>query len=84
MGVTPYYLSWFRKHLGRSNLASGCASGDELRGYDDALEDPLAEEAYMPVPGITHRYPDRVLFYTHTLCDVLPTLQSTPKGGGPV
>ncbi|HUL60176.1 MAG TPA: KamA family radical SAM protein, partial [Anaeromyxobacteraceae bacterium] len=34
------------------------------------LEDPLAEERDMPVPGITHRYPDRVLFYTTHNCPV--------------
>jgi lysine 2,3-aminomutase len=32
--------------------------------------DPLAEERDMPVPGITHRYPDRVLFYTSHNCPV--------------
>ena len=34
------------------------------------LEDPLAEERDMPVPGVTHRYPDRVLFYTTHNCPV--------------
>jgi lysine 2,3-aminomutase len=34
------------------------------------LEDPLAEERDMPVPGITHRYPDRVLLYTTHNCPV--------------
>jgi lysine 2,3-aminomutase len=34
------------------------------------LEDPLAEESHMPVPGITHRYPDRVLFYVTHNCPV--------------
>ena len=34
------------------------------------LEDPLGEERFMPVPGITHRYPDRVLFYVTHNCPV--------------
>jgi lysine 2,3-aminomutase len=34
------------------------------------LEDPLAEERDMPTPGITHRYPDRVLFYVTHNCPV--------------
>lgn len=34
------------------------------------LVDPLAEERDMPVPGITHRYPDRVLFYISPDCAV--------------
>lgn len=28
---------------------------------DPDLEDPLGEDAHMPVPGLVHRYPDRVL-----------------------
>ncbi|MFW5967436.1 MAG: KamA family radical SAM protein, partial [Persicimonas sp.] len=40
----------------------------EPRAFE--LEDPLAEEAHMPVPGITHRYPDRVLFYVTHNCPV--------------
>lgn len=40
----------------------------ELTTYPFELEDPLAEEAHMPVPGITHRYPDRVLFYVSHNC----------------
>lgn len=42
----------------------------ELRTYDFELEDPLAEESHMPVTGITHRYPDRVLFYVSHHCPV--------------
>ncbi len=42
----------------------------ELITYPFELEDPLAEEAHMPVPGITHRYPDRVLFYVSHNCPV--------------
>lgn len=40
----------------------------ELVEYAFELDDPLAEEAHMPVPGITHRYPDRVLFYASHNC----------------
>jgi lysine 2,3-aminomutase len=42
----------------------------ELTIREMDLEDPLAEERDMPVPGITHRYPDRVLFYTTHNCPV--------------
>lgn len=34
------------------------------------LADPLAEESHMPVPGLTHRYPDRVLLYATHNCPV--------------
>lgn len=42
----------------------------ELETFAWELEDPLAEEAHMPVPGITHRYPDRVLLYASHNCPV--------------
>lgn len=32
--------------------------------------DPLSEEAQSPVPGLIHRYPDRVLLYTTHNCPV--------------
>src|SRR5207248_9113837 len=35
-------------------------------GYE--LEDPLEEDKDMPVPGLTHRYPDRVLLVTTHVC----------------
>lgn len=34
------------------------------------LEDPLAEDSRAPVPNITHRYPDRVLFLVSNRCAV--------------
>ncbi len=43
---------------------------DELRTFDFELEDPLAEERNMVVPGLTHRYPDRVLLYASHNCPV--------------
>ena len=35
-------------------------------GYE--LEDPLEEDKDSPVPGLTHRYPDRVLLVTTHVC----------------
>jgi lysine 2,3-aminomutase len=32
------------------------------------MKDPLYEDKNSPVPGITHRYPDRVLFHVSNLC----------------
>jgi lysine 2,3-aminomutase len=34
------------------------------------MSDPLAEEKHSPVPGLTHRYPDRVLFLVSNQCAV--------------
>ena len=40
----------------------------ELEDEEDTLEDPLAEDAMSPVPNLTHRYPDRVLFLVCHQC----------------
>ncbi len=32
------------------------------------MGDPLSEDTDSPVPGITHRYPDRVLFHVSNVC----------------
>src|SRR5256884_4017979 len=34
----------------------------------DGMVDSLAEDAHSPVPNITHRYPDRVLFLVSPVC----------------
>ena len=69
LGVTPYYLSLVKTPSWSDPIwRQVVPSPDELISFDDAVDDPLAEERYMPVPGITHRYPDRVLFYTHHHC----------------
>ena len=44
----------------------------DLRELQDTigLEDPLAEEENSPVPNLTHRYPDRVLFLVSSDCPI--------------
>jgi lysine 2,3-aminomutase len=34
----------------------------------DELSDPCGEDSHMPVPGLVHRYPDRVLFLVTDRC----------------
>jgi lysine 2,3-aminomutase len=34
------------------------------------MDDPLAEDEASPVPGLTHRYPDRVLLVTTSYCSM--------------
>ena len=43
-------------------------TGRELRGYEAMMADSLSEEAHSPVPGLVHRYPDRVLMLVTTQC----------------
>ena len=34
------------------------------------MSDPLAEDRDSPVPGLTHRYPDRVLLHVSNVCSM--------------
>jgi lysine 2,3-aminomutase len=43
---------------------------EELDGSDDELTDPIGDAAFTPVPGITHRYRDRVLLKPLHVCPV--------------
>jgi lysine 2,3-aminomutase len=71
MGITPYYaaLMDIEDPLCPVRQQSVPVMG-ELDIYPEDLDDPLGEEKDMPVPGITHRYPDRVLFYLTHNCPV--------------
>jgi lysine 2,3-aminomutase len=71
MGITPYYASLMDPDDPRCPVRlQSVPTGGELNISSTDLEDPLAEERDMPVPGITHRYPDRVLFYVTHNCPV--------------
>ena len=69
MAITPYYASLMDKADPECPVRRQSVPHEgELRILPTDLEDPLAEERDMPVPGLTHRYPDRVLFYTSHVC----------------
>jgi len=69
LAVTPYYLSLMdpddASHPLRRCMTPTTAELELAPG--EAL-DPLAEEGHMPVPGLVHRYPDRVLFLATDYC----------------
>lgn len=66
--VNPYYLSLIR-YPGDPIWLQCIPDAVELEDRN-ALEDPLNEEADSPVPSITHRYPDRVLFLVTSQCSM--------------
>lgn len=71
MGITPYYASLIDPENPNCPIRlQSVPKKGELNILPTDLEDPLAEERDMPVPGVTHRYPDRVLFYTTHNCPV--------------
>jgi lysine 2,3-aminomutase len=43
-------------------------TADEITPFTGMMEDSLAEDRHSPVPGLVHRYPDRVLMLVTTQC----------------
>jgi len=72
LSITPYYLSL----IDRTNYADdpvfrqAFPSPEELSVSFCDHADPLHEDADSPIPGITHRYPDRVLFHISNVCSM--------------
>lgn len=42
----------------------------ELTIRPEELADPISDAAFTPVPGVTHRYPDRVILHITKTCEV--------------
>lgn len=69
--VTPYYLSLAdRFHPHCPILLQVLPQRAELSDPIFDQPDPLAEETHQAAPGLTHRYPDRVLWYLSHNCAV--------------
>lgn len=69
MAITPYYLSLMDpKDLQDPIRKQAIPTSQELKKTNCDSEDPLHEEADSPVPGLTHRYPDRVLLLVTDRC----------------
>ncbi len=68
--ITPYYLSLINRDDFRNDPVFRQAFPDpqELEIDKCDMADPLAEDEDSPIPGITHRYPDRVLFHISNVC----------------
>ncbi|AQS49385.1 lysine 2,3-aminomutase [Thioclava nitratireducens] len=45
-------------------------SAAELVTRAEEMEDPIGDDAHSPAPGLTHRYPDRVILHITKTCDV--------------
>jgi lysine 2,3-aminomutase len=71
MAITPYYLSLIdhKNSLDPVRLQSiPRIAESHLDPFD--MADPLNEDADAPVPGMTHRYPDRVLLLLTDQCSM--------------
>lgn len=72
LSITPYYLSLIDFDNYKNDPVFKQAFADLREKYVDKSEfkDPLSEDSDSPVPGITHRYPDRVLFHVSNICSM--------------
>jgi len=70
MSITPYYLSLIDIDNIENDpvFKQSVPSIHELDFSHSDMADPLHEDQDSPVPGITHRYPDRVLFLVSNAC----------------
>ncbi len=67
--VTPYFASLIDPNdptcpIRRQVIPTSL----ELAPFDAEMADSLAEDSHSPVPGLVHRYPDRVLMLVTTQC----------------
>jgi lysine 2,3-aminomutase len=71
VGITPYYASLLSPDDAgqplRRTVVPVLGEYEVSRGE---AEDPLGEDTHSPVPGLVHRYPDRVLLLVTNFCSV--------------
>ena len=72
LSITPYYLSLIdTDDYENDPIFKQCfANVLEADVCDYDMEDPLAEDKDSPIPGITHRYPDRCLLHVSNTCSM--------------
>lgn len=71
MAITPYYLTLIDPSDPNCPIRKQAVPGiSELNVGKYDMEDPLDEDVDSPVPGLTHRYPDRVLFLITDMCSM--------------
>ena len=71
MAITPYYLSLIDPNDPYDPIRRQCIpQGAECNIAPADLNDPLHEDEDSPAPGLTHRYPDRVLFLITDMCSM--------------
>jgi len=69
LAMTPYYASLMVPgDLDDPIRRQAVPLPEECFHHGHERSDPLAEEETSPVPGLTHRYPDRVLLVTTNYC----------------
>ncbi len=71
MAITPYYVSLIDPNNPDCPVRKQAVpTGKETYQSPADLLDPLHEDEDSPVPGLTHRYPDRVLLLITDMCSM--------------
>lgn len=69
MAITPHYFSLIDRDDPHCPIRRQVIPRvEELNTSPEELSDPCGEDGMMPVPGLVHRYPDRVLFLITDRC----------------
>ncbi len=69
LGITPYYASLMAREDAAEPLRrTHIPVGTEYLQAPGEADDPLGEDGHSVVPGLVHRYPDRVLFLATGFC----------------
>jgi lysine 2,3-aminomutase len=69
LAITPYYMSLLSENDPDHPLRRTVVpTAQELLKMPGESDDPLGEESQSPVPGLVHRYPDRVLLLVLDFC----------------
>ncbi|HEY60331.1 MAG TPA: lysine 2,3-aminomutase [Anaerolineae bacterium] len=67
--ITPYFVSLIDPQDPHDPIRRQVIPTEkEIIPYTGMMEDSLAEDQHSPVPGLVHRYPDRVLMLITTQC----------------
>ena len=67
--ITPYFISLIDPDDPADPIRRQVIPlGREHQAFTAMMEDSLAEDRHSPVPGLVHRYPDRVLMLVTTQC----------------
>ena len=67
--ITPYFISLIDPANPQDPIRRQVIpSAEEMVPFAGMMADSLAEDAHSPVPGLVHRYPDRVLMLVTTEC----------------
>ena len=67
--ITPYFISLINPEDPDDPIRKQVVpTAQEMVPFTAMMEDSLAEDRHSPVPGLVHRYPDRVLMLVTTQC----------------